>query len=216
MADEAGDAGKLITDDELSEVGHGVSNVFQEETLETALQNVLDVLAVDPDDENFHETPRRFASYLQQHFRPPWQVQEEYRKLSSATFPTEYRGMVVQKGIGVDGMCPHHLLPVAYRVSLAYLPGERVLGLSKLVRLAKLYGELAILQEDATERIVDALERILDTRGAAVVMEGRHSCMAIRGVKEPAVVVTSAVRGTFRESATAKEEFLSLLRLNGQ
>jgi GTP cyclohydrolase I len=178
---------------------------------EIAVDQILSKLGVPTEDQNFTETPRRFVQYLELHFKPPWQVQEEELKLRAATFPSTYKGMVTQKGITVNGICPHHLLPVAYRVSIAYIPRFRVLGLSKLTRLVRLYGELPILQEDATEKIAESFEKVLETLGVGVVMEGRHSCMAIRGVLDPAVTITSAVRGKLREEPTARHEFLSLI-----
>lgn len=180
-----------------------------------AMIQVFKALKVDLRDENFQDTPVRFASYLARHFKTDAEMQQIEDALSR-TFPSDYKGMITQKRIRVHGMCPHHLLPIEYDVSLAYIPEGRVLGLSKLARIAELYGTLAKLQEQVTQDIADALIRILggQTKGVAVVVEGEHSCMTIRGVKaHEATTVTSVITGVFRDpNEVARQEFLDLIK----
>src|SRR5262249_43566112 len=110
------------------------------------------------------------------------------------------------------GMCPHHLLPVIYRISVAYLPGQRVLGISKLSRLVHILSKRPVLQEDLTQELSQILFERLETRGSAAYLEGLHLCMAARGMgSREAPVVPSAVRGVFRENPATRQEFLDLV-----
>ncbi len=130
----------------------------------------------------------------------------------SRTFPARYDEMVISKYNSTFGMCPHHLLPVIYRVSVAYLPGARVLGISKLSRLVRLLSRRPVLQEDLTNELAEILHSRLETRGSAAYVEGLHLCMAARGIEaHEARVVTSAVRGVFRENPATRQEFLDLV-----
>jgi GTP cyclohydrolase I len=139
------------------------------------------------------------------------QVKAEIESLLAKTFPAKYGEMVISKHNTAFGVCPHHLLPVVYRISLAYIPTRKVLGLSKLSRLARLMARGPRLQEDLTHELCLILHDQLDSQGAAVYVEGLHLCMAARGVgAHEARLVTSAVRGVFLELAT-REEFIKLV-----
>lgn len=174
---------------------------------EALMAMVLQSLGIDwSNDPQFQETPRRFIRYLRDHFAA---IDDPEMSI----FPSTYKGMVTEKDIIVDGMCPHHLLPVDYQISIAYMPEENVFGLSKLVRLARHIAERPLLQEDITEAIPDRIEQLLEgVRGVAVVVKGQHACMSRRGVKSAPLVVTSAVRGLFRDDLSVKEEFLAMVR----
>ena len=120
--------------------------------------------------------------------------------------------VVVVAGLRFHAMCPHHLLPVIYRISVAYLPGERVLGISKLSRIVHLLAHRPVLQEDLTQELAALLHERMETRGSAAYVEGLHLCMAARGIEaHEARVVTSAVRGVFRENPATRQEFLDLV-----
>ena len=124
----------------------------------------------------------------------------------------KYQEMVISKHNVAFGVCPHHLLPVIYRVSLAYIPTEKVLGISKLSRLAALMAGQPILQEDLTHELARILHEELASDGAGVYIEGLHLCMAARGIRaHEARVVTSAVRGAFLDQAGTRDEFLKLV-----
>lgn len=185
----------------------------EEDELETAVYWALQKLGVTDNDENFQETPRRFAAFLREHFLTEDQINAELEALS-VTFPSDYKGMLSVLDTPVHGMCPHHLLPIRYKISIAYIPKTRVLGLSKIARLAGLFGRQAAIQEDVTQNILEALETIVPTLGTMVVVHGIHSCMSIRGVKvDDSLTVTSAVSGVFLdESKGARNEFLALTR----
>jgi GTP cyclohydrolase I len=180
------------------------------DSVEAAIAELLSALGVDLNDENFSETPRRLASYLREHFLEDGEEEEQVSKFAAATFPSEYKGMVIVDDIEAHGMCPHHLLPVRYMISVAYLPTKRVVGLSKLPRIAEVIARQALLQETITTRIADTISKLLATSHVAVVVTGIHSCMAVRGVRRPTPVTTSAVRGDFLHDSTTKAEYLSL------
>lgn len=119
--------------------------------------------------------------------------------------------MVISKHNTTFGICPHHLLPVIYRVSVAYIPTAKVLGLSKMSRLVRLLSRGPRLQEDLTHELSEVLFSKLESQGSAVYIEGLHMCMAARGVgAHEARLVTSAVRGVFLEMPT-REEFIKLV-----
>jgi GTP cyclohydrolase I len=178
-----------------------------------AVGELLRALRVNLQDENFVETPRRVAKYLLEHFLDPIEREDVYEEVQEATFPTDADSMVLVSDIRVYGMCPHHLLPVIYRVALAYIPSGRAIGLSKLARLAELCLCQPVLQESGTVFLADTLQSVLRTDHVGVVVEGQHMCMVVRGVKkEKARTITSAVRGIFRENPEARGEFLALLR----
>lgn len=168
-------------------------------------------LGYDTSDDNFRDTAARAAKGLHELVHDRKQVQPEVEALIAKTFSAKYTEMVISKHNTAFGICPHHLLPVIYRISLAYIPTDKVLGLSKLSRLARLVARGPRLQEDLTHELADILHQDLGSQGSAVYIEGLHMCMAARGVgAHEARLVTSGVRGVFIEMAT-REEFLKLV-----
>jgi GTP cyclohydrolase I len=164
------------------------------------------------EDPNFTDTAERAAKAAQDLVRPVSEVNAELDDLVGKTFPARYDQMVISKHNICFGMCPHHLLPVVYRVSLAYLPRDRVVGISKLSRLIRLMARRPVLQEELTHELAELLHKRLDSRGSAVYCEGLHMCMAARGVEaHEARLVTSAVRGVFVDQPATRQEFLDLV-----
>ncbi|HUJ57370.1 MAG TPA: GTP cyclohydrolase I [Kofleriaceae bacterium] len=171
----------------------------------------LRVLDYDIDHANFTGTAKRAAKALHELVHDQKQVNEEVQALLAKTFPAKYTEMVISKHNTAFGVCPHHMLPVIYRISMAYIPTQKVLGLSKLSRLARLIARGPRLQEDLTHDLADILHNQLQSHGSAVYIEGLHMCMAARGVgAHEARLVTSGVRGVFIELAT-REEFIKLV-----
>ena len=171
----------------------------------------IKTLGFDVSDENFADTAARAAKGLHELIHDQKQVRKDVDALLAKTFPAKYTEMVISKHNTCFGVCPHHLLPVIYRISMAYIPTEKVLGLSKLSRLARLIARGPRLQEDLTHELADALHEHLASQGSAVYIEGLHMCMAARGVgAHEARLVTSGVRGVFLELAT-REEFIKLV-----
>lgn len=173
-------------------------------------------------DENFHDTPRRWLSYLAEYFQPyeaAADLGKSFPAPQGTTGDTLYRhGMVVQAGIPYRAVCAHHLLPVLGRAHVGYIPSDRVVGLSKLSRLVQgISHRRPSLQEDVCNEVVDMLTQFLHPVGAICVITAEHGCMAARGVSEPTRCVstaTSAVRGAFAEKPEAREEFFELVRLS--
>ena len=171
---------------------------------------MLQELDLDLEDPNLLETDVRVAKMYMEMFHGL----QEGAEPRVTCFPNEenYTSMVMEKQIPFYSMCSHHLVPFYGHAHIAYVPGERILGLSKLPRILEFYAKRPQLQERLTEQVVKYLEEKLKPQGAMVVIEARHLCVEMRGVKKPgAVTVTSAIRGIFHERPI-REEFLDLLR----
>jgi GTP cyclohydrolase I len=139
-------------------------------------------------------------------------LREEHEP-SITTFPNEegYRNMVMIKDIEFYSVCAHHMIPFFGKAHVAYVPGERIVGLSKIPRVVEFYARRPQLQERLTEQVIDYLVERLLPKGVMVVFEARHLCMEMRGVEKPgAYTVTSAIRGYFKDRRL-REEFLDLL-----
>jgi GTP cyclohydrolase I len=162
----------------------------------------------DPDREGLKETPRRVADMYAE-------LTEGYsmkpREILSKEW-SEVTGMVVAKDIEFFSLCEHHLLPFYGRAHLGYIPWKKVVGLSKLVRLVDCFSRRLQLQERMTKQIADALQENLRPLGVVVVVQARHLCMEMRGVKSGANIVTSEIRGQFRKFETRNEFFEMLKR----
>jgi GTP cyclohydrolase I len=172
----------------------------------------------DPDilnDPNFVDTPKRVANSYAELCCGINKI-DLAKEILSTTFPcNNYDSIINYNGITVYSICPHHLLPVKYKVVIAYLPAEngKVIGASKPSRLVSLLAARPILQEDLTSEIADHLEKVLIPRGVAVVLKGEHDCMRVRGIKQPcSSMTTSEMRGVFKKSGKARSEFFELNR----
>lgn len=168
-------------------------------------------MQVSPLDPNFKETPARVARVYAEIFDGLFDNGSKVTEILSKTFPAKSEEMITVGPVQVWSMCPHHLLPVMLRVWLAYIPKKKVLGLSKLARLAELVAKKPALQEDTTADIAWLLQRGLQPKGAACLIRGRHLCMEMRGVKKEAWTTTTALEGIFKK-AEARAEFLAAVR----
>jgi GTP cyclohydrolase I len=174
------------------------------------VRGILAALGLDLSDPNLVETDLRVAKMYLEMFHGL----EEGAGPKVTTFPNEegYSHMVMEKQIPFYSMCAHHLVPFYGHAHIAYIPRDRILGLSKFSRILEFYAKRPQLQERITEQVVTFLEENLRPQGAMVVIEARHLCVEMRGVKKPgALTVTSALRGIFHERPV-REEFLDLLR----
>lgn len=174
------------------------------------VRGILTSLGLDLTDPNLAETDLRVAKMYLEMFGGLAEGAEP----KVTTFPNEekYSHMVMEKQIPFYSMCAHHLVPFYGHAHIAYIPRERILGLSKFSRILEFYAKRPQLQERLTEQVVTYLEEKLQPQGAMVVIEARHLCVEMRGVKKPgAVTVTSALRGIFHQKPV-REEFLDLLR----
>jgi GTP cyclohydrolase IA len=178
---------------------------------EAAVRDLLQALDTDLSQEGLHETPRRVAeSYAELLTPEPFDL---------TTFPNEggYDELVVAKGIPFHSLCEHHMLPFIGVAHVGYLPGERIIGLSKLARVVERFARALQVQERMTKQIGDWLEEELSPKGVGVVIEAEHLCMSLRGVqKTGAKTVTSALHGLVRDDARTRQEFLALVRGAGQ
>lgn len=174
------------------------------------VRDLLLELGLDLDEPNLRETDVRVAKMYLEMF----DGLEEGSEPNVTTFPNDegYSGMVMEKAIPFYSLCSHHLVPFYGHAHIGYIPRERIIGLSKLARIVEFYAKRPQLQERLTEQVVGFVQEKLDPLGAMVVVEARHLCVEMRGVKKPgAMTVTSAIRGSFYRKEV-REEFLDLLR----
>jgi GTP cyclohydrolase IA len=172
---------------------------------ELAATELLAALGVDLTDESTRDTPRRLVGVYQELLAP--------RPFNATTFPNDegYDELVVARDIPFHSLCEHHLLPFTGVAHVGYLPGERIIGLSKLARVVELFARRLQVQERLTKQVADWLERELAPRGVGVVLEAEHQCMSLRGVQKPgATTVTSALGGVVRDDPRTRQEFLAL------
>ena len=186
------------------------SNGVDAEMAREAVRTLLRYMGENPEREGLLETPDRVA-------RAWVEMTEGYRmspeQVLSTTFEGDSDEMVVLKDIEFVSCCEHHLLTFSGRAHVAYLPGQgRIVGLSKLARIVDVYAKRLQVQERMTQQIANAVLSVLKPAGVAVVIEGKHSCMCVRGVrKQGATMVTSSLHGVFRTDASTRAEFMSLI-----
>jgi len=172
---------------------------------ERAAAAFLDALGVPGDTDATAATPRRMAQAYAELLTP--------RSFALTTFPNDenYDELVLASGIPVQSVCEHHMLPFVGTAHVGYLPGERILGLSKLARVVELFARRPQVQERLTTEVADWLQTHLQPRGVGVVVEAEHLCMTLRGVRSGnTTTTTSTLRGALREDARSRAEFLAL------
>lgn len=176
---------------------------------EEAVRDLLVALGQDVEGPGLRDTPRRVAKMYEELFGG---LAVDPAVHLSRTFPERCDEIVLLRDIDFASICEHHLLPFIGRAHVAYLPTDSVVGLSKLARTVDAFARRPQVQERLTSQVADAVMKHLNARGAIVVVEGEHFCMKIRGVNKPnSVMVTSAVRGHFKENAAARAEAMALI-----
>jgi GTP cyclohydrolase IA len=178
---------------------------------EQAVAALLRALGRDPAEPHLADTPRRVAAAYAELLTPP--------PFDLTTFPNDegYNELVMATAIPVQSLCEHHLLPFTGVAHIGYLPGERILGLSKLARVLDLFARDLQVQERLTQQVADWLQDNLNPRGVGVVMEAEHLCMSLRGVRaRGARTTTSALHGLLREDARSRHEFFALSGMRGR
>ena len=170
---------------------------------------LLQELGEDACREGLERTPERVAKALR-YLTSGYQMKVE-DVLNEALFVEDYDEMVVVKDIDFFSLCEHHILPFIGKAHVAYMPRKKIVGLSKIPRLVEMYARRLQVQERLTTQIANTLNDVLQPRGVAVVIEAVHFCMVMRGVeKQNSKTITSALRGTFRDDARTRDEFLRL------
>ena len=168
-------------------------------------RELLLAIGEDPEREGLRETPRRWADAWREFIEyDPGTTETTFASVSSDQ-------LVCVSGIRVASLCEHHLLPFGCDVSIGYIPNAKVLGLSKFARIAHQFAHRLQLQEQLGEQIADEISRITGTQNVAVVLKGEHYCMAARGIRSPARMTSSVMRGVFRTESQTRMEFLRLI-----
>ncbi|MCU0497491.1 MAG: GTP cyclohydrolase I FolE [Anaerolineae bacterium] len=178
------------------------------EELETAVTQILQAVGEDPEREGLRRTPHRVAKAYDE-------LLSGYRTdpsklINNAIFDVEYDDMVIVRDIDYASLCEHHMLPFMGRAHVAYIPGQKVIGLSKIPRIVDMFAKRLQVQERLTRQIADFINEVLEPRGVAVVMDGVHMCSMIRGVKKHSSgMTTSTMLGVFRDDERTRAEFMA-------
>jgi GTP cyclohydrolase IA len=177
--------------------------------IERAVREILSAIGEDPNREGLQKTPARVARMYAELFAG---LHEDPEQHLNAMFDEDHHEMVVLRDIPFNSTCEHHLMPFEGKAHIAYIPGGKVLGLSKLARLVDVFALRPQVQERLTSQIADVLANRLNVKGCAVVMQAVHTCMTCRGVKKSgSIMVTSALRGIMHTNQGTRAEVLALL-----
>lgn len=178
---------------------------------EAAVTTLLRWAGDDPERDGLLETPSRVVRAFEEYFKG---YDDDPEAILAKTFEEieGYDEMIVLRGIRFESHCEHHLAPIIGRVWIAYLPRDRVVGISKLARLVEAYGKRLQIQEKMTAQIANAVQSVLEPDGVAVVIKAEHHCMTTRGVRKHGTdMVTSRMLGAFRDNASTRQEFLAMV-----
>jgi GTP cyclohydrolase I len=182
------------------------------EEAEEAVRTLIRWAGDDPTREGLVGTPDRVVRSYQEFFAG---YHEDPRELLQRTFEETdgYDEMVILKDIRLESHCEHHMVPIIGKAHIAYMPKNRVVGISKLARVLEIYAKRLQIQEKLTAQVANTLHEVLEPSGVAVVIEAAHQCMTTRGIKKPGVtMVTSRMLGVFRENLATRKEFLAMIR----
>jgi GTP cyclohydrolase I len=179
--------------------------------IEPIVAAMLKELGEDPGRDGLQSTPQRVARAMR--FFCQGYEQDPLKVLNNALFDVTYDEMVIVKDIEFYSLCEHHLLPFFGRAHVAYIPAEKVVGLSKIPRLVEMFSRRLQVQEKLTTQIAESLEQVLAPKGVAVVIEAVHLCMMMRGVgQQNSSAITSSIKGEFETDSKTRAEFMELIR----
>ena len=179
---------------------------------EKAVRTLISFVGENPDREGLLDTPKRVVKAYQDWYAG---YDQDPREFLSKTFSETggYDEIVMLKDIRVESHCEHHMAPFIGSAHIAYLPNKRVVGISKLARVTRIFSKRMQVQEKLTAEIANCLQEVLKPRGVAVVIEAQHECMTTRGINEPGIsMVTSQLLGKFRTDASTRKEFYSMIK----
>nr|DAF98245.1 MAG TPA: GTP cyclohydrolase I [Siphoviridae sp. ctaDn21] len=177
---------------------------------EAALQGLFELLGEDAERDGLQDTPFRFVKALAEHTVG---YRENPKLHLEKTFDVDHQDLVLVKDIPFNSLCEHHLAPFVGKVHIAYIPSDKITGLSKFGRVVEGYAKRLQVQERLTQEIADAIQEVLNPQAVAVIIEAEHTCMSGRGIKKHgASTVTSTMRGLFKENASARAELLQLIK----
>ncbi len=180
--------------------------------IERLIEDLLIEIGEDPKREGLVKTPERVAKAWQ--FLANGYKQNLESVINDAVFTEEYDEMVTVKDIDFFSLCEHHLLPFFGKAHVSYIPNGKIIGLSKIPRIVDMFGRRLQVQERMTHQIADTLNEVLSPKGVAVVLEGQHMCMQMRGVeKQNSYATTSSMIGQFRKDSKTRDEFLKIISL---
>ena len=183
------------------------------EEVEKAVRTLIEWTGDNPDREGLIETPKRVAKAYEEFFDGYNQDPEEILRKTFEEVEG-YDEMVIVKDIRLESHCEHHIVPILGRAHIGYIPNKRVVGISKLARIVDVFGKRLQTQETMTSQIANTIQKVLDPKGVAVVIDAGHQCMTTRGVHKPeSSTVTSAMKGIFKDNAVTRNEFLSFVNL---
>lgn len=178
--------------------------------MQNLIKQFLQDIGENPSREGLRKTPERWEEAMK--FLTSGYGESPESVVNGALFPSDTKGMVIVKDIECYSLCEHHILPFTGKVHVGYVPGEHVIGLSKIARIVDMFARRLQVQERLTQQICDTLDGILKPKGIGVVIEANHFCMMMRGVeKQHSVAVTSTVQGLFKEDQKTRDEFLRLI-----
>ncbi|MEC7859434.1 MAG: GTP cyclohydrolase I FolE [Pseudomonadota bacterium] len=189
-----------------------MSKPSREEALK-AVKTLIEWAGDDPTREGLIETPKRVVAAYEEFFEGYNQDPEE---ILEKTFEEVegYDEMVIVKDIRLESHCEHHIVPILGKAHIGYIPNKRVVGISKLARIVDVFGKRLQTQETMTSQIANTIQKVLDPKGVAVVIDAGHQCMTTRGVhKTESSTVTSSMKGIFKENPVTRNEFLSFINL---
>jgi len=181
--------------------------------LEKITKELLEVIGEDTEREGLLKTPKRVAKSWE--FLTQGYDQNLDEIINEAIFNESAKDMVIVKDIEFYSLCEHHLIPFYGKAHVGYIPNGKIIGLSKIPRIIDFYAQRLQVQERLTNQIATCIQNLLNPKGVAVIMEGRHFCMLMRGVqKQNSIASTSSMLGTFKEKSNTRNEFLKLVEVN--
>ena len=199
---------KLVKDTNDKEINQ---KQVSDKEAEDAIRTILSWMGEDPKREGLLETPKRVVKAFKEYFHG---YKEDAKKVLDKTFGDVegYSDMVVQKNISVQSHCEHHMAPIIGKAHVAYIPNERVVGLSKIARVVEIFSKRLQTQERLTVQIANSLMEALDAKGVAVTIDSTHQCMTMRGIKkEQATTVTNFYLGQFKEDLSYQNRYLRFI-----